>query len=329
MRTLKPFSLIALCIPATIACAEAISVSSSLLNEPIRPLPQSMSLDEKKVLLGQKIFFDKRLSRDNKISCASCHDFSKGGADPRQYSLGVDGRVGPINSPSVFNTVFNFRQLWNGKAQSLEDQVEMVIQNPVVFDTTWQEILNKLSKDKALVQDFNKVYTDGLQSKNIVDAVSMFERSLVTPSRFDAYLRGNPDAITSEEKQGYKKFKDYGCIACHQGINVGGNMFQVFGVMSDVRNRKTPPSEADLGRYTVTKKERDKYVFKVPSLRNVALTAPYFHDGSAATLEDALDVMFIYQLGRKASNEDKTLIIKFLNTLTGKPPKTMPVEQKK
>ena len=267
--------------------------------------------------LGKRLFFDTRFSRDNKVSCGSCHDFAKGGADGRQRSPGVDGRSSPINSPTVFNTGFNFRQLWNGKADSLQEQVDMSIVNPNVFDSNWDSVLGKLGKDAALVREFRNAYPDGLTRRNVTDALVVFERSLITPSRFDAYLRGNADAITAEEKQGYAKFKSYGCVACHQGVNVGGNMFQVFGVVRPYLDKDGTAQEADLGRYQVTRRESDKYVFKVPGLRNVALTAPYFHNASARTLEEAVDVMIKYQVGRTAPQEDKALIVKFLHTLTG------------
>lgn len=313
----------------TLACCCAAvmprQARATPLDEPIRPLPEKIDADPVRVALGKRLFFDPRFSRDNKVSCVSCHDFAKGGADGRAQSPGVDGRIGPINSPSVFNTGFNFRQLWNGKAESLQDQVDMTIANPNVFDSNWDEILAKLSKDVALVREFKNAYPDGLTRRNVTDAIVVFERSLVTPSRFDAYLRGNADAISAEEKSGYARFKSYGCVACHQGINVGGNMFQVFGVMRPYAAVDSAMQEADLGRYQVTRRESDKYVFKVPSLRNVALTAPYFHNGSARTLEEAVDVMIKYQLGRTAPREDKALIIKFLHTLTGTlPPHAQP-----
>jgi cytochrome c peroxidase len=167
------------------------------------------------------------------------------------------------------------------------------------------------------VQAFQAIYGDGLQPRNIQDAIATFERSLVTPSRFDRYLRGDSGAISEQEKRGYELFKSYGCVACHQGVNVGGNMFQTFGVLGNYFKDRGNETEADLGRYTVTQNELDRHVFKVPSLRNVALTAPYFHDGTAPTLEAAVDVMFRYQLGREAPAADKTAIIMFLKSLTG------------
>lgn len=203
----------------------------------------------------------------------------------------------------MFNVRFNFRQLWNGKADTLEDQIDMSIVNPNVFDSNWDSILAKLGKDAIMIRDFKNAYPDALNRKNVIDAPVTFERSLVTPSRFDAYLRGNADAISAEEKQGYARFKSYGCVACHQGINVGGNLFQMFGALMPYLGKDGVLQESDLGRYHVTGRESDKFVFKVPSLRNVALTAPYFHNGSARTLEEAVDVMIKYQLGRTAPQE--------------------------
>lgn len=308
------------------ALAAVSTATQALRDEPIRPLPKNIEFDANKAALGKRLFFDVRFSRDNKVSCASCHDFAKGGADGRSGSPGVEGRIGPFNSPSVFNTGFNFRQLWNGKAGSLEDQIDMAIANPKVFDSSWDAILGKLTADASFVRDFQRAYPDGLTRRNVSNALVVFERSLVTPSRFDAYLRGDANAITAEEKLGYEKFKSYGCIACHQGINVGGNMFQVFGVVQPyLGNGGRKVDDADLGRYLVTKRESDKYVFKVPSLRNVAKTGPYFHNASAQTLEEAVDVMFKYQLGRNASKADKELIVRFLNTLSGEvPPHALP-----
>jgi cytochrome c peroxidase len=172
----------------------------------------------------------------------------------------------------------------------------------------------------AWYRDFKRVYDGAPSRAHVVDALVSFERSLVTPSRFDAWLRGDRNAITADELRGYERFKSYGCVACHQGMNVGGNMYQVFGVIRPYATKTGHGNEADLGRYLVTKRASDRYVFKVPSLRNVAKTAPYFHNASAATLEEAVDVMFRYQLGRPAPAEDKALIIRFLHTLNGEVP---------
>jgi cytochrome c peroxidase len=287
------------------------------LDEPIKPIPSDPKLDARKVDLGRTLFIDTRFSQDNSVACVSCHDFSHGGADPRLRSVGVNGELGGANAPSVFNSGLNFRQTWNGSGASLEDFLERLIKNPKVFGSDWTTVVARLRRDASLSAQFAGAYPDGVTSKNTIDAIATFVRSLTTPSRFDRFLRGDEGAITAEELQGYNKFKSYGCVACHQGVNVGGNMFQKFGVMGDYFADRGNPTAADLGRYNLTKRDADKFVFKVPSLRNVELTAPYFHDGSAATLEIAVAIMFRYQLGRNAPPEDKALIVKFLKTLTG------------
>lgn len=302
---------------AALALLAFTPASAQLLNEPIQALPQRVDLDARKVSLGRTLFHDKRLSKDNSISCASCHDLAKGGVDGRQFALGINGQVGPINTPTVLNSGFNFRQFWNGRAATLEEQAAGPIHNPGEMGSNWQEVLGKLGQDAKLVELFKGVYRDGLQPRNIQDSIATFERSLVTPSRFDRYLRGETNAITEDEKRGYQLFKNYGCVACHQGVNVGGNMYQTFGVLGSYFKDRGNITEADLGRYSVTKNELDRHVFKVPSLRNVALTAPYFHDGSAPTLEAAVEIMFRYQLGRPAPAADKASIISFLKSLTG------------
>lgn len=292
--------------------------AAAQVDEPIKPVPAAIKLDPKRVALGEKLFHDKRLSRDNSLSCASCHDLNQGGVDGRATSVGIGGAIGPINAPTVFNSSLNFRQFWDGRASSLEEQAAGPVHNPKEMGSSWPEVLGKLSKDAELVAQFKDTYPDGLQAKNIQDGISTFERSLLTPnSRFDKYLQGNKTALSDAELKGYGLFKKYGCVACHQGVAVGGNMFQTFGVMGDYFGNRGAATDADLGRYNVTKKEADKHSFKVPSLRNVALTAPYFHDGSAKTLNDAVAVMFKYQLGRTASQQDQDLIVKFLRTLTG------------
>ena len=310
-QIVSALGLLALCLGTS---GSAIAQS----DEPIKPIPTDTKLDARKVALGERLFNDKRLSKDNSVSCASCHALAAGGNDGKQFSTGVGGAKGSINAPTVFNSGFNFRQFWDGRANSLEEQVTGPVHNPQEMGTNWAQVLAKLVKDEALAAQFKDSYADGVQSKNIQDAIAIFQRSLTTPNaRFDKHLRGDKTALSADELKGYQLFKNYGCVACHQGVNVGGNMFQVFGVMGDYFKNRGNPTEADLGRYNVTKNEADKHRFKVPSLRNVAVTAPYFHDGSAKTLPDAVDVMFKYQLGRPASAQDKELIVKFLHTLTG------------
>lgn len=317
-----------LLVPATHLFLSAVMLGASatvmadvpLVGEPINPLPtlESLKLDPKKIKLGERLFKDTRFSRDNSTACVSCHNLDKGGTDGRKNSVGVRQQLGAINTPSIFNSSLNFHQFWDGRSDSLEDQVDKVVHNTRELDMNWADLLVVLKSDANLVAEFKEAYPeDGLQATNIQNALATYERSLLTPSRFDRYLLGNAKALEQDELKGYQLFKDYGCVACHQGVNIGGNMFQKFGVMDDYFAKRGSVTEADFGRFNVTKQEADKYVFKVPSLRNVALTAPYFHDGMTDTLNAAVDVMFRHQLGRTASDEDKRLIVKFLNTLTG------------
>jgi cytochrome c peroxidase len=287
-------------------------------DEPIDPLPRSVSLDDTKVSLGERLFNEAQLSHNNTISCASCHSLARGGADQLPKSVGINGQIGEINAPTVLNAGYNFKQFWDGRADSLEEQVNGPIQNPREMGSSWNEVVAKLNQSSEYVRQFAVSYPSGISPDSIKDAIATFERSLITPdSRFDLYLRGDEQALTDQEKHGYRLFKEYGCSTCHQGAAVGGNLFEKFGVMNS-EGRGT--SKADLGRFNVTGLEKDKYVFKVPSLRNVELTAPYFHDGSAADLEDAVRTMTKFQLGRSLSSNDLEDIVKFLKTLTGRMP---------
>lgn len=296
----------------------ALPAWAARLDEPIKPIPLTVTQDGARTEIGRRLFGDTRLSANDSVSCAGCHDTAKGGADGRPKSVGFSGTTTPVNTPTVLNAALNFRQFWNGRADSLEAQIDAVVQNPVEMGSNWKDVVAKVARDDQYRKAFAAAYKDGVTKANIENAIATYERTLLTPnSRFDQYLRGDPNALSAEEKAGYGKFKQYGCIACHQGVNVGGNMFQKFGIMGDYFARRGQPTEADMGRYLVTGDESDRHVFKVPSLRNVALTAPYFHDASARTLDEAVDVMFRYQLGRSAPPEDKAAIIKFLNTLTG------------
>jgi cytochrome c peroxidase len=298
--------------------ADSNGVVMTKPREPIRPIPQSILLDAAKVSLGHKLFEEKMLSHDNTVSCASCHDLSAGGADHCVHSVGIHQAEGEINAPTVFNSGLHFKQFWDGRADSLEDQVDGPTQSDKEMGSTWEEIIAKLEHSTEYKAAFGQIYTNGIQRKNVKDAIAQFERSLITPnSRFDRYLRGEVTAITAEEKEGYRKFKTYGCITCHQGVDVGGNMFQPFGVLGDYFGDRGSVTKADLGRFNVTGNDEDKFVFKVPSLRNIALTAPYFHDGSAKTLEQAVTTMAKYQLGRELPPKDLEQIVLFLKTLTG------------
>jgi len=295
------------------------SVAFNKINQPIQPIPMQVMPDRVKVQLGEMLFHDPQLSSDNTISCASCHDLKQGGTDRLRVSIGVNGALGTINAPTVFNCRFNDSQFWDGRVETLEEQIDSPIQARTEMASTWPEVIRKLRQSSEYSSRFKAVYDDGITQDNIKDAIATFERSLITPnSRFDRFLNGDGNAITAEEKEGYRRFRTYGCVACHQGVNVGGNMFHDLGVFGDYFKDRGNITQADFGRYNVTGEERDRYVFKVPSLRNVVLTAPYFHDGSATTLKEAVQTMGKYQLGRELSDEDTTLIIRFLVTLTGK-----------
>ena len=288
--------------------------------EPISPLPEPPKLDPQVVELGRRLFHDKRLSADNTLSCASCHPLDHGGADGMPRSAGVGGALGGINTPSVLTAAFNFRQFWDGRAGTLEEQAGGPIVNPVEMASQWPQILDKLGADAEIKRLFEQLYPSGLTPANIRSAIADFERSLPQPSRFDRWLKGDDAALTAAELAGYRLFKHHGCAACHQGVNVGGNLYQRFGIMEDYFAHKAEITEADLGRYNVTHNVEDKHLFKVPSLRNVALTAPYFHDASTTSLEQVVAVMGRYQLGIALPNNDVVLIVTFLKSLSAEAP---------
>jgi cytochrome c peroxidase len=223
-----------------------------------------------------------------------------------------------VNAPTVYNAALNFVQFWDGRAATLEEQIDGPITNPLEMDSSWDGVIGKLAADADYAAAFSAIYPDGITPANVKKAVADFERTLVTRgSAFDRFLEGDERALSPEARAGYETFKSVGCIACHQGTNVGGNMFQRFGVLGDYFKDRGNVVEADYGRYNVTKNEADRFVFRVPSLRNVEHTAPYFHDGSAATLEEAVQVMAKYQLGRRLGAEQVRGILAFLRSLTG------------
>ena len=279
-------------------------------NELITPIPQSIKFDENKAKLGKKLFYETKLSHDNTISCASCHILEDGGDDNLRVSYGINGKQGRRNSPTVFNSRFNSYQFWDASVDSLKEQVNGPIHNPVEMASNFKEIIIKLENDEYYTEKFKDIYGE-ITKENILDSIVEFENTLITPnSKFDKYLRGNQNILTKNEKNGFKYFKEYGCISCHNGINVGGNLIQRIGVMFDYKTN-------DFGRYNITKNESDKYYFKVPSLRNVSLTAPYFHDGKILTLYDAVSIMAKYQIGYKISKNEINDIVSFLKTLDG------------
>ncbi len=295
------------------------SQSEFLMDEPIKPIPFQLELDSNKVSLGSLIFHDPQLSQDNTVSCASCHQLEKGGVDNLTLPVGIKKRRGTVNTPTVFNSFFNFRQFWDGRAKDLYEQIDGPIHHPDEMNSSWPEILSKFKKNINYKNLFYKIYQSKINKEDIKDSLVHFLISLYTPnSRFDQYLRGSTEALSKEEQEGYHSFKKYGCIGCHQGVNIGGNMFQKMGRIKDYfLTQKNSIKTSHNGLYNISKKEEDRYKFKVPSLRNVALTAPYFHDGSAKNLDEAVKVMAEHQIGQKLKEREVFLIVSFLKTLTG------------
>ena len=282
----------------------------------ISPLPQKVEVNAAKAKLGKALFFDVRLSKDGSVSCASCHILNEGGDDNLPVSFGYNGQTGTRNAPTVYNAVYNFRQFWDGRAADLQDQAADPIENPVEMANSFKKLIPKLEKT-PYKKAFEAIYKDGITKNNITDAIAEYEKTLITPNApFDKYLKGDNNALSKEAKEGYEIFKTKGCVLCHQGINLGGNMYNKFGIYSESNSK-------DLGRYDVTHKERDKGYFKVPSLRNIARTAPYFHDGSEPSLREAVLTMSEYQLGREITNEEVNKILAFLKSLNGELPKNI------
>lgn len=293
--------------------------SEQTFNTPIQPIFVQNNLNQEIVALGDMLFHDPRLSSENNVSCASCHDLNRGGVDRLPGSVGVNGGVGNINSPTVFNASLNIGSFWDGQVELLDKQTDKPIHNLKELGINWPQVISKLKSDLNYSGKFNNLYPDGINESNLKNAISTFEKTLLTiNSPFDRYLQGELSAISQNAKRGYAKFKEYGCIACHQGRNVGGNMYQPLGIMRDYfSDRGTAIKKGDLGLFNITGLEEDKYIFRVPSLRLASLTPPYFHDGSAATLKDAVRIMIKYQLGRTAPEQDEDLIIDFINSLVG------------
>lgn len=285
-----------------------------LFSAEFSPIPTELKVDDKKVQLGKKLFFEPLLSKDKTISCASCHNLQHNGADKVPYTKGIAGQNGYFNVPTVYNAVYNFRQFWDGRARNLKEQALNPITNPVEMGSSLSVVIQDLKEHTLYPRLFKEIYEDGITEDNLADVLAEFEKILITPnSLFDKYLKGDRNALSDDALEGYRLFKEKGCISCHNGINIGGNLYNKFGIYKDAESK-------ELGRYNTTLKEEDKYVFKVPSLRNVALTAPYMHDGRAETLEDAVNIMSKLQLGRPMKKDELDKIVFFLETLTGELP---------
>jgi len=299
---------------------DLIGSAQNVESRALLPLPEKVSKDnDHLIILGERLFHDPRLSLDQHISCASCHVLSAGGDDNMPVSLGIESGPGALNAPTVLNSALNFRQFWDGRAASLEEQIEGPIHNEKEMGASWSLIISRLEQDEYYQEMFSQYFSDGINADNIKRAIAEFERSLITRnSPFDKFLGGDFSALSPLQRKGYEKFQSFGCISCHQGANIGGNMYQRIGIMDDYFKDRGNIVKEDLGLYNLTKKEEDRYKFKVPSLRNIALTAPYFfHDGQTPSLKQAIWKMAYYQLGERLKEEDVIAIEAFLNSLTG------------
>ncbi len=273
--------------------------SASKDEEPITAIPSRIALDPQKSFLGELLFKDPRLSRDGTQACSSCHDMSANGANSHQRDKTPGGSELPFNTITVFNSALNFRLNWEGNFRTLESQAEAVLEAAGAMGGGVDTVVSRLNADPQMTRLFVEAYGRAPDRDAVLDAIATYERSLLTPdSRFDRWLAGETSALSAEETHGYNLFKSLGCISCHQGVNIGGNLFQRHGIFHPLAS---PNPE----------------ILRVPSLRNVATTAPYFHDGSAPTLEDAVRKMAYAQLNRDLSDSQLSAIVAFLHTLTG------------
>jgi cytochrome c peroxidase len=325
-KSFNQYLVRSIAVPFIALLVAAAASAADRINEPLRPLYPIGGLDSGKVALGDRLFHDPRLSTDNTVSCASCHVLKTDGADSLPTAIGVGGAKGPLKTPTVYNSAFNFAQFWDGRAETLEEQAAGPVHNPLEMNSNWEEVIRKLTRDPKMVEAFQVLYEDGITPDNIVDAIATFERSLITvDAPFDRWLKGDDSALDEMELKGYELFKSYGCSSCHQGRNVGGNLYASMGAMGDYfADRGEEITTADLGRYNVTGNDEDKHFFKVPSLRLAVLQKYYFHDASTNSLHEAIRTMGRYQLGRMIPDSDAAAIAVFLKSLVGSHPRLEP-----
>ncbi len=316
-----PLLFVALALTTACDCNESAETTSAdpaaapaptEAPEPLRAL-EAPEVNMDKVYLGRRLYHDPILSGDGTVSCASCHSLDHGGAEPRRTSTGIGGQVGPINSPTVLDA----------ELFGVQEQAGGPVENPMEMGTTFPEAIERVKTDAWYVERFAAIYggEDSITKENITDAIAEYESYLVTPSPFDAYLAGNQDAISEQARRGHATFKEVGCASCHMGVNVGGTMYQKMGVVQNYfEQRGGELTEADNGRFNVTRNESDRHFFKVPTLRNVALTAPYFHDGSTQELGEAVRIMGRVQLGRDLTDAQVGDLVAFLESLNGELP---------
>ncbi len=278
------------------------------------PVTPADHVNPDRAVLGEELFSDVRLSRSREYSCATCHPLQRAGMDGLQLATIVPEGAPPRNTPTIFNAALNASFNWDGATDALDRHTAAVVER--LMGIEWAELVARLRSTSAYKRRFAAVYSEEVSEENVIDAIVSYERTLITPGApLDRYLLGDASALSSDAVEGYRRFRAYGCASCHQGVNAGGNLYTRFGIFDTVR--LVAPLTDDPGRYRITQNARDRQVFRVPSLRNVEVTAPYFHDGRAETLEDAVRVMGRHQLGRELSPEDVRVVLAFLRTLTG------------
>lgn len=307
---MKRFSSVSLAIITIFSTA-------AMAQEPIEIIEPAKITAPEKVELGKMLFFEPRLSKSGFISCNSCHNLSLGGVDALPTSIGHNWQEGPINSPTVLNAEYGLAQFWDGRAKDLKEQAGGPIANPGEMGFTHELAVTTVNSMPDYQARFAAIYgKDSVNIENITDAIAEFEKTLVTPnSPFDQFLKGDKSAISAQAKSGYQLFKDKGCTSCHNGPAVGGTMYMKMGLVKPFHTDN--PAK---GRIAVTGNSADKFVFKVPTLRNIELTYPYFHDGATWTLEEAVNTMADIQLGQQLSETEVKEMVAFLKSLTGDQP---------
>jgi len=292
-------SLVLTITTAAVPGSQPLSPQAAAEQEPITPVPPPPAADPLKLALGERLFADPRLSRDGSRACTTCHDIRTNGADGHRRDRALDGSELALNTTTVFNAALSFRLNWEGNFHTFEAEAEAVLDKGQILGTSVEVVLEKLRADPETLHQFEDAYGHPPDRASLLDAIATYEQSLLTPgSRFDHWLGGDAAALAAEELKGYQLFKSLGCISCHQGVNVGGNLFQRHGIFHPLASPKPE-------------------ILRVPSLRNVATTPPYFHDGSAPTLQEAVHQMGFAQLDQTLSDQQVEAIVAFLNTLTG------------
>jgi cytochrome c peroxidase len=322
---IAPILVLALSVTGPVLAADALMQSAQAIFKPIPSVAPALSgnaATPEKLLLGKMLYFDPRLSASHSISCNSCHNVGLGGVDSQEKSIGHHWQRGGRNSPTVFNAVFNVAQFWDGRAKDLEEQAGGPMVNPIEMASPSAHVAEQLAAIPGYVTAFKAAFpgeSAPVTLSNSQKAIAVFEATLITPNApFDKYLGGQSDALSVRQTSGLKLFMDKGCAACHSGINVGGGMYAKFGVVEKPDVSLLPAD--DEGRFMVTNAVSDKYAFKVPTLRNIALTAPYFHTGTSWDLRQAVAVMAKSQLGASLTGDEIDLLVSFLDSLTGQQP---------